>query len=70
VDHLVEVGDGGRVELEGDRGDLLLTVQLLGDGQKVPAFGDPIPMLTIFRLPLALPDLRARSRDLATAQGG
>jgi len=36
----MEVGDGGRVELEGDRGDLLLTVQLLGDGQKVPAFGD------------------------------
>jgi len=27
-------------------------------------------MLTIFRLPLALLDLRARSRDLATAQGG
>ena len=40
----MEVGDGGRVELKGDRGDLLLTVQLLGDGQKVPAFGDHIQL--------------------------
>ena len=46
--------------------DLLAIAEELDRQEEITA----IPMLTIFRLPLALLDLRARSRDIATARGG